>query len=95
LARAGRRTWLLNELPDGFTLIVFGESPVKASQDGPAYSVLSVGGDLTDSEGLLTQRYDGKPGTVYLIRPTSTWPRGGVRTMLPRSKRRLRTLLRK
>ena len=69
LARAGRRTWLLNELPDGFTLLVFGESPVQASQDGPAYSVLSVGGDLTDSEGLLTQRYDGKPGTVYLIRP--------------------------
>ena len=31
--------------------------------------VLEVGRDLADVDGLLTQRYDGRPGTVYLIRP--------------------------
>jgi hypothetical protein len=30
---------------------------------------LVVGRDLLDPRGLLTQRYDGRPGTVYLIRP--------------------------
>ena len=27
------------------------------------------GADLSDPEGLLAQRFDGQPGTVYLIRP--------------------------
>jgi 3-(3-hydroxy-phenyl)propionate hydroxylase len=31
--------------------------------------VLEVGRDLSDTQGELTRRYDGQPGTVYLIRP--------------------------
>jgi 3-(3-hydroxy-phenyl)propionate hydroxylase len=31
--------------------------------------VLSVGRDIEDTRGVLAQRYDAKPGTVYLIRP--------------------------
>jgi 3-(3-hydroxy-phenyl)propionate hydroxylase len=31
--------------------------------------VLSVSDEIEDAEGLLAQRYDAKPGTVYLIRP--------------------------
>ena len=31
--------------------------------------VLAVGKDLIDAHGVLAQRYDARPGTVYLIRP--------------------------
>ena len=31
--------------------------------------MLQVGKDIIDTQGVLTERYDGKPGTVYLIRP--------------------------
>jgi 3-(3-hydroxy-phenyl)propionate hydroxylase len=38
--------------------------------EGPITArVLSVGGDVEDVQGLLAQRYDARPGTVYLIRP--------------------------
>ena len=36
---------------------------------GISARVLHVGGEVEDSEGLLAQRYDAAPGTVYLIRP--------------------------
>jgi 3-(3-hydroxy-phenyl)propionate hydroxylase len=31
--------------------------------------VLQVGRDLVDVQGLLAQRYDGRPGTTVLFRP--------------------------
>jgi 3-(3-hydroxy-phenyl)propionate hydroxylase len=31
--------------------------------------VVGVGSDVVDSAGTLTGRYDGRAGTVYLIRP--------------------------
>ena len=31
--------------------------------------VLHVGTDIVDTQGLVSQRYDGQDGTVYLIRP--------------------------
>ncbi|MDB5797960.1 MAG: FAD-dependent oxidoreductase / salicylate hydroxylase domain protein [Paucimonas sp.] len=67
----GKDAWFLEQLPTGFSLLVFGA----VGQAGPvalgaiAASVLRVGVDLQDSHGLLMQRYDGKPGTVYLLRP--------------------------
>ena len=52
----------------GFQLLSFG--PAQPLQVGRlAVEVLEVGRDLIDSEGLLAQRYDGRPGTVYLFRP--------------------------
>lgn len=71
IVSGGREGWFLNALPTGFSLLVFGDSPVEshvrvASMDIP---VLHVGGDLLDADGLLGERYDGKPGTTYLIRP--------------------------
>jgi 3-(3-hydroxy-phenyl)propionate hydroxylase len=29
----------------------------------------AVGDELVDAEGILAERYDGKPGTTYLVRP--------------------------
>ena len=64
----GQPGWLLNQLGRGFVLLSFGPaSPVQAG--GHVAQVLEVGRDLEDTKGLVKQRYDGQPGTVYLIRP--------------------------
>ena len=64
----GQEGWLSEQLGRGFQLLSFGPAP--ALQVGRlAVEVLEVGRDLIDSEGLLAQRYDGRPGTVYLFRP--------------------------
>ena len=61
--------WWLNQL-DGFALLCFGPTPQRSVQVGGVIArVISVGRDLVDETGDLTQRYDGRPGTVYLIRP--------------------------
>jgi len=36
---------------------------------GLPVEVIRVGTDLSDAKGLLADRYDGRPGTVYLVRP--------------------------
>ncbi len=60
--------WLCDQLGRGFQLLSFGSAqPLQVGQ--LAIEVLEVGRDLMDSEGLLAQRYDGRPGTVYLFRP--------------------------
>ena len=78
---AGQTTWFLNVLnctmdfknteADGFTLLVFGaKSPVlNVGVDRVRVRVLAVGTDIEDMGGVLAQRYDAQPGTVYLIRP--------------------------
>jgi len=64
----GEPGWLLERLGQGFVLLSFGPAePVKAA--GLTVPVLQVGLDVLDPQGLLAQRYDGQPGTVYLIRP--------------------------
>ena len=71
VSREGRADWLLRQLGDGFTVLVFGPRPTtgRVEAGGVAASVLSIGDDLVDVEGLAASRYDGRPGTVYLIRP--------------------------
>jgi 3-(3-hydroxy-phenyl)propionate hydroxylase len=71
VSRGGRRGWFLNHLPEGFSLLVFGPHPGvgSVSLGSVSATVLSVGADLVDTEGLLKERYDGMPGTVYLLRP--------------------------
>ena len=76
---AGR--WLLDYLHEGFALLTFGDEV--SNDDAKALArhsitcgVIQVGGApedvrivLRDAEGLLRERYDGKPGTCYLLRP--------------------------
>ena len=51
-------------------LRLLGEAPVKEVRAGAVTArVLAVGTDLLDGAGTLTERYDGRPGTVYLFRP--------------------------
>ncbi|HEX2011664.1 MAG TPA: FAD-dependent oxidoreductase [Roseateles sp.] len=63
-APQGQGGWLLDSFGRGFTLLSFG--PLPPQDLAPA---LIVGADLVDTAGLIAERYDGRPGTVYLIRP--------------------------
>jgi 3-(3-hydroxy-phenyl)propionate hydroxylase len=66
----GEEGWFLNQVGDGFTLLVFGDTASgDVSVGGIKARVLKVGKDIDDADGKLTERYDGQPGTVYLIRP--------------------------
>ena len=69
--RRGEQLWFLNQLPAGFSLLVFApEAPVAQVSVGEVSAqVVCVGRDFSDPEGLLAQRYDAQPGTVYLLRP--------------------------
>jgi 3-(3-hydroxy-phenyl)propionate hydroxylase len=66
----GKPGWLLNRLGGGFAVLVFGDAPVgSVAAGGVSAEVIRVGTDLDDPTGLLATRYDGEPGTTYLIRP--------------------------
>ena len=66
----GRDGWLLNQLGHGFTLLTFGAAPVATvSAHGVNARVLGIGGEIIDIKGRVAERYDGRPGTTYLIRP--------------------------
>ena len=69
--RHGQAGWLLGQLGEGFTVLAFGPHPPAGPvrSGGVTAPVLSVGADLIDVDGWLARRYDGRPGTTYLIRP--------------------------
>ncbi|MBC7715899.1 MAG: FAD-dependent oxidoreductase [Pseudorhodobacter sp.] len=66
LVWAGRRTWLLRELGADFTLLVFGTAPDWAAN--LKLKVLAIESGV-DTSCHAKQRYDARPGTVYLLRP--------------------------
>jgi len=67
----GASRWLLEMLGDGFVVLAFDKQPPVASVRSGAVTarVLTVGVDFDDAGLVLRERYDGQPGTVYLIRP--------------------------
>ena len=65
----GQAGWLLGQLGQGFTLLSFSAHAQAVALHGVQTRVLEVGRELLDPQGLLAQRYDAQPGTVYLIRP--------------------------
>lgn len=65
----GAEAWLLNQLGDGFAIMVFGEVLAHIALGSIDAKIVIVGRDIIDSKSLLAQRYDGQPGTTYLIRP--------------------------
>lgn len=64
----GRSGWLLRTLGPDFTLLVFGKAPAWASAL-PQVTLLQVGTDVLDAQGLMAKRLDARPGTAYLVRP--------------------------
>ncbi len=67
----GSPAWLLGALGPGFTLLSFGPCPgARALRDsGVVERVIELGDRWVDAEGLVAQRFDGRPGTVVLLRP--------------------------
>ena len=72
----GRQSWLLRELQNGFTALYFGDDDgalsAVAGQTGLPVPIGTrrIGrGALGDSTGAARERYDARPGTLYLIRP--------------------------
>jgi 3-(3-hydroxy-phenyl)propionate hydroxylase len=67
----GRDGWLLNHLGQDFVLLSFGPAPAPEVRldSGVSARVITVGRDVHDAAGLLAQRLDARPGTVYLLRP--------------------------
>jgi 3-(3-hydroxy-phenyl)propionate hydroxylase len=68
LSRGGTPTWLLRELGDDFTLLVFGPAPAW-TQRLPLATVAIDGQRLADTEGWAARRYAAQPGTAVLVRP--------------------------
>lgn len=84
LAHQGEPDWLLRHLGFCFTALVFaGDEPAPAQVKHlaglpvPVHTVVvraggsprAAGSGLTDSEGMVCERYDAQPGTTYLVRP--------------------------
>lgn len=77
----GEAAWFLAQLEHGgFTGLWFGEGeapplpatgglPLRLLQVVPAGATQAGATVIEDAEGLLTQRYDARPGTTYLLRP--------------------------
>ena len=64
---SGEDVWLLDALGTGFTALVIDDG--KTPEDVPGIDVKVIGRDLLDDAGIFTDRYDAKPGSVYLFRP--------------------------
>ena len=71
IVRHGKSAWWLPMLGQGFAVLHFGPAPAKSlTVGGIEAPVWAVGSDFSeDADGTLSQRYDGQPGTTYLIRP--------------------------
>jgi 3-(3-hydroxy-phenyl)propionate hydroxylase len=71
IQKGGAATWVLPQLGDGFVVLRFGDmaGPVPVAAGPVVAKVLRVGTDIVDTQGVLTERYDGQPDTCYLIRP--------------------------
>jgi 3-(3-hydroxy-phenyl)propionate hydroxylase len=76
----GLDTWLLRQVSNAsheFTLLIFGTNAIDLPELPWKVKVLRViqrdglsnPGDVVDTEGLVASRYDGRSGTVYLLRP--------------------------
>ena len=74
MRRDGRAAWLLPQLGTGFTLLVAAADAgalARVDGHGLAVKVLTIDpeGELVDTQGLVAQRYDLRPGGVVLLRP--------------------------
>lgn len=66
----GQNKWLLPLLGGKFTLLLINHDDAsEVEHNGVTAKPLILGKDFIDSKGLVTNRYDGENGAVYLIRP--------------------------
>jgi 3-(3-hydroxy-phenyl)propionate hydroxylase len=65
--RDGASVWLYDVLSPGFTALHMADGTAPDMPQG--VTLVSVGGDYRDTQGLFVKRYDARPGTTYLVRP--------------------------
>ncbi len=66
----GTTGWLLRALsPTGFTALVFGDGALAQALRDSISPLHVVGIEADSAHALVLQRYDARPGTVYLLRP--------------------------
>ena len=67
----GVSSWFLSMIGDGFTLLHFGAAVQQEDivSNGVSASVINIDDAPYSDVEILTGRYDGQPGTTYLIRP--------------------------
>jgi len=63
-----QRCHLLDRLPWGFTLLAVPDG-ITPMQPPVGATLVSIGEDLQDVDGLFAQRFDATPGAAYLLRP--------------------------
>ena len=56
--------WLIDRLGADFTVLTFADPDTPMTDFPPGATGVRIAGD-----GLARQRYDGRPGTTYLVRP--------------------------
>jgi 3-(3-hydroxy-phenyl)propionate hydroxylase len=59
--------WLLNALGSDFTLLHQGDEHPDPLPEG--VTLVQIGRDLIDEQGVFAERYDGTPGSWWLVRP--------------------------
>ncbi|MEO7885757.1 MAG: FAD-dependent oxidoreductase [Polaromonas sp.] len=90
----GKARWLLRELsPTRFTALVFGDEALAHALRGSHAQLHIVGIAANSAHALALQRYDAKPGTVYLLRPDqhvcARWRQASLRTICAAIERAL------
>ena len=65
----GKDGWLIDLIGDGFALLVIGLEPGEVDAGPFSPKVIVAGRDFEDAHGLVSERFDGAGGAVYLIRP--------------------------
>ncbi len=66
---AGRNSWLLNVLGPGFTLLAVRGAVEDGTRRIDDLTVLEIGTDIEDTQGLVAARYGMDVASAYLIRP--------------------------
>lgn len=91
LRASGKTKWLLNALPNGFSLLSYEGDDRPDLPDG--LTLVKLDGDLVGEESHFTRRYDATPGACWLVRPDQhlagrwrRYDRGRVEAALSRSR---------
>ncbi|QCI67541.1 FAD-dependent oxidoreductase [Phreatobacter stygius] len=87
----GRRGFLSEVVGGGFVVLTVHDHAPPVAPAG--VTLMVIGTDLTDAEGLFASRFDARPGSTYLLRPdghlTARWRSFDARAILAARRRAL------
>lgn len=65
----GKDGWFIDLLGNGFVILALGVQAQPVQAGAVTASVVTMGADFEDVQGLVSERFDAQDGAVYLIRP--------------------------